>query len=70
MQTLKFPPAPSSQKMLTSSNTTKGYFYTFLNAYIGTGVLTGFGAKWHERRRLISPSFHFSEINRFFYTFK
>lgn len=58
------------QTVLTSSKITKGFFYTFLEPYVGTGVLTSKGAKWIERRAIISPCFHVRMLNQFFPTFK
>ncbi|XP_061395657.1 cytochrome P450 4p1-like [Musca vetustissima] len=49
---------------------TKGYFYTFLHPFLKTGLLTSTDKKWHNRRRLLTPAFHFNILEQFMYTFK
>uniref|UniRef100_T1PF06 Cytochrome P450 n=1 Tax=Musca domestica TaxID=7370 RepID=T1PF06_MUSDO len=49
---------------------TKGIFYTFLHPFLKTGLLTSTDKKWHTRRRLLTPAFHFNILTQFMETFK
>lgn len=39
--------------------------YTPLHPWLRLGLLTSTGAKWHARRRLITPTFHFKILEEF-----
>lgn len=49
---------------------TKSSLYDFLHDWLGAGLLTSSGAKWKDRRRLITPAFHFSVLNSFIPVFE
>ncbi|XP_058822316.1 cytochrome P450 4d2-like [Topomyia yanbarensis] len=50
----------SSQKMLD-----KSIQYDFLRPWLGDGLLTSTGRKWHSRRKIITPTFHFKILEQF-----
>ncbi|CAF2784064.1 unnamed protein product [Rotaria sp. Silwood2] len=45
-----------------SKQLVKSFDYTFLEPWLKTGLLTSNNAKWRTRRRLITPSFHDTQL--------
>ncbi|TMW42174.1 hypothetical protein DOY81_012747 [Sarcophaga bullata] len=48
----------------------KGIVYTLLQPFLRTGLLTSTDKKWHNRRRLLTPTFHFNILTQFIEIFK
>lgn len=46
-------------------NYTKGMMYKNIIPWLGTGLLTSAGQKWHTMRKIITPTFHFSILQGF-----
>ena len=54
------------QKILSSSKQiTKGTDYKMMWPWLGTGLGMSTGEKWHARRRMITPAFHFKILESF-----
>ncbi|XP_058122934.1 probable cytochrome P450 4ac1 [Anopheles ziemanni] len=50
-------------------NTEKSQLYRFLHPFIGVGLLNSSDEKWLQRRRILTPAFHFNILNGFHRTF-
>lgn len=62
---------PKDVEVLLSSNKvlTKFSLYNHLIPWLGTGLLIADGKKWHTRRKIITPTFHFKILEQFLETF-
>ncbi|XP_043485403.1 cytochrome P450 4C1-like [Polistes fuscatus] len=59
---------PEDVKELLKSNEhiKKAAFYKYLKPWLSYGLLTSSGKKWHLRRKMLTPAFHFNMINYYF----
>lgn len=55
------------ERILSSSteHLEKAWTYKFVRQWLREGLLTSDGAKWHARRKIITPTFHFSILESF-----
>lgn len=54
------------EKVISSSkNMEKPKIYEFLKNWLGYGLLTASGEKWFKHRKIITPTFHFSILEKF-----
>uniref|UniRef100_A0A1I8P7U7 Cytochrome P450 n=1 Tax=Stomoxys calcitrans TaxID=35570 RepID=A0A1I8P7U7_STOCA len=58
---------PKDVEFILSSNTliAKSKVYDMLHPWLGDGLLTSKGSKWHKHRKIITPSFHFKILQDF-----
>ncbi|XP_075163186.1 cytochrome P450 4d8-like [Haematobia irritans] len=58
--------AEINEYLLTSStHISKHHLYDVLHYWLGSGLLFSDGAKWHTRRKIITPTFHFKILEEF-----
>jgi len=59
--------SPEDVEMIISTvkNHAKSNIYKLFHNWLGTGLLTSEGEKWHVRRKILTPSFHFNILQQF-----
>ncbi|XP_015187259.1 PREDICTED: cytochrome P450 4C1-like [Polistes dominula] len=59
---------PKDIEVLLKSNEyiEKGIIYKYLMPWFSTGLLISGGQKWHLRRKMLTPAFHFNILNYYF----
>lgn len=59
------------EKLLTNNKfLSKSSYYNFLSQFLGDGLLFSTNQKWHQRRKIITPTFHFKILEQFFDVFQ
>ncbi|ALC40922.1 Cyp4e2 [Drosophila busckii] len=58
---------PKHLEFILNSNALiqKSDLYDLLHPWLGLGLLTSTGSKWHKHRKMITPSFHFNILQDF-----
>ncbi|OXU20676.1 hypothetical protein TSAR_002401 [Trichomalopsis sarcophagae] len=58
---------PDDLEILLSStkHLEKGSAYTVLHPWLRTGLLTSSGSKWQQRRKILTPAFHFKILKKY-----
>ncbi|XP_065359602.1 cytochrome P450 4d8 [Calliphora vicina] len=55
----------NEQILSSTTHITKQRSYSILHQWLGLGLLMNDGRKWHSRRKIITPTFHFKILQQF-----
>jgi cytochrome P450 len=62
---LLFQPEAIEHLLSNTANTQKSDHYRFLQPWLGLGLVTSNNAKWKQRRKMLTPTFHFRILQDF-----
>ncbi|XP_055540138.1 cytochrome P450 4d1-like [Wyeomyia smithii] len=57
------------EKVLLAKSIRKSFAYDFIEPWLGKGLLISTGEKWFQRRKIITPTFHFKMLENFLEVF-
>ena len=60
---------PHVIKAVFNEKPEKDHWYRYLRDWLGDGLVLSAGQKWHTRRKLLTPSFHFETLKSYHETF-
>ncbi|XP_029723970.1 probable cytochrome P450 4d14 [Aedes albopictus] len=62
--------APVVEQVIQTRTIKKSIIYEFMRPWLKEGLVTSLGKKWAQRRRIITPAFHFKILEEFLGIFK